>query len=209
MRYEGNQSVSHVLSWLASQNCVVTSRAYQYFHLRVLRLMSLDQAEKLGVDVDLLRAIRTRLKIPVDPRRVGSTLAKPIKRFDLRHRQRRIQIGPEVKRPVVVPPPKSPRRGATESDSMQLAPAGLVPAEAADEYVFRGDPEKLATLSRQDWVHVNKEARRKLLKISRHVWPNQNGTVFHLHTRKEYTREELAKDFGLTAAEAESCYQTF
>ena len=210
MRYEQRKSVPEVLAWLAAHGCVINKRSYQLFHWRVLRLMSLEQAQELGVDVDLLRAIRVRLKLPVDPRRIGSAFAKSIRRFDPRHRHRKIQVGPKPKRvPLAMSPKPSHQPVGAPADSAQFPRAGLIPSgDATEEYVFRGDPAKPETLSRQDWSEINKVARKKLLRINRQIWPNQSGTVFHFRTRQQYTREHLI-GLGLSSNEAESCFQTF
>ena len=72
----------------------------------------------------------------------------------------------------------------------------------------RGDVTDFRSLSRNDWKIINGIARGKLRLIDRKVYPNQSGRVFHLYTRAEYSRENLMKQFGLTPAEAESCFLT-
>ena len=170
--------------------------------------MSLDQAKKLGVDVDLLRAIRVRLKLPADPRRARSTLGKPITRFDSRHRQRRLQTVPKAKRLPLAP--AQPTRQDRSSDvNHQQSLVGIAPTpEKTGTAKILGNVENLNSLFRNDWKIINEIARSKLRALDRKVYPNWKGRVFHLTTRVEYTREDLMKQFGLTRAEAESCFLT-
>ena len=206
LRYVERKSVAEVIAWLAEQKCTISSRSYYDFMARVLRLMPLEQAEKLGVDVPLLRAVRVRLKYPVDPRRSTALGSKRVKRFYSRHRQRRLQTVPKAKR---VPPPARTVCPERASDPAQLPLAGIAPSPVQPGMEqITGDVNNFKSLSRQDWIIVNGMARGKLRVIDRRVYPNWQGRVFHLSTRVDYTREDLIKQFGLTPAEAESCFLT-
>ena len=206
MRYEERKPVVIVLKWLEQQSCPIAFRSYKDFMGRVLRLMSLARAEALGVDVDLLRAVRVRLKLPLDPRRVRSTLGKPLTRFDSRHRSRRLQILPKAKRPVLVA--RSVGKRDRIGDPRPLSPSGFAPVPETPSERLTGDPSNLKSLTLADWRIINKAARLKLLQRERKIESNWEGRVFHRTTHQQYTRQELMAQFGLSVAEAESCYLT-
>ena len=100
-------------------------------------------------------------------------------------------------------------RRQTRADLAQPPLLGIeaeAPAPAPQQ--LRGDPSRPETLRFGDWKIINQQAKAKLAKQTRHIFTNDNGTVFHLKTRKQYTAEDLVAEFGLTAVEARSCFLT-
>ena len=206
MRYRDNKPVAAVLAWLKDQNCVISRGSYQEFMARVLHVLSLEQAREFGVDIELLRAIRVRYKLPVDPRRARKAIGKPAPRHNSRAKRRKIGL-------LHKPKPIPPRTTANVRQTPTVDPAktpfhGIEAKVAAPTAKLHGDPSKPKTLRYRDWKIINEEARTKIAKQSRHIFTNDAGTVSNFRTRKQYTEEDLMAEFGLTPAEARSCFLT-
>ena len=205
MRYRENLSVSRVLEWLKEQNCPISLRTYHEFITRVLYRLALDHAKELGVDVDLLRAVRVRYKLPVEPQRVRGVISKQRPPHNSRAKRRKIGL-PRKPKLAVNPPTVANVGRPTRADAAQLPLLGL-DADTAPPQI-RGDVSRPETLRYSDWQIINESARSKLAKQSRQVMTNDAGTVYHLRTGKQYTEEDLVREFGLTPTEAQSCFLT-
>ena len=68
-RYIENTAVKEVLAWLAEQNAGCSRQTYQIFIRRLLVHLPDAQAEKLGIELPVLHAIRRRLRLPLEGRR--------------------------------------------------------------------------------------------------------------------------------------------
>ncbi len=201
MRYQENRTVREVLGWLRDQDCPISRYSYQEFMRRVLRLLPVEQARDLGVDVEILRTIRVRLKMPINPRRARSTTIKPLPRHNARTRRRPIVPRPKNQpRPV---PPRTPHRSSVPpaKTALALVVEPLLPPK------MRGTPEDPQGYG--DWKIINDMARKKVFAKDRSMMLNYMGTVTHTKTRHEWTQAELEVHFGLTPNEAESCFMTF
>ena len=204
MRYTDKKSVTQVLSWLAERGVVTSRESYQTFLRRVLNLLPDNKARELLVDLQLLRAVRRRLKLPIAPAPGRLLPIKAVKSFHARSRQRRVA---PVKKPKPVRAPLArPVRKSPVVEADQLPLVGIV-APPTDAPRMRGTPEKPEGYG--DWKILNEIARKKVFRKDRQMMLNMQGTVLHLKTREEYTPERLMEDFGLTATEAQSCFMTF
>ncbi len=192
------KTVDNVREWLKKQNCPISVRGFDQFMRRVLRLVTMAQARRRGVDVDLLRAVRIRYQMPVDPRRTRALLGR---RRPAHHaRARRWPIAPRSEKP---PPPPRSARPRPISPVEVVAPSVVEPPPPK----MRGTPE--APQGYGDWKIINDMARKKVFAKDRSMLLNHWGTVIHIKTRYDYTQDELERDFGLTPNEAESCFMTF
>lgn len=209
MRYKDNKRVEDVREHLRGIGVETSAQNFHDFLRRVLYLLPHAEALRLRVDVALLRAVRVRLKIPTDPKGVRMVVGRTTRRHDSRRRRRRLQVGRKPKPPAPPPAlPRAPRRERVD-DSGQL-PLGItpVPPTSPELTPLQGSEADPKTLTRQDWQVLNRRARLKL-RVDRKVLPNYQGTVIHLATRDTFTAQELIERYGLTPAEAQSCFQTF
>ena len=195
-----------VLAWLKEQDCAISRGSYHEFMARVLHLLPLEQAREMGVEVELLRAVRVRYKLLVDPKRARRVIGKPAPRHFSRAKRRKIGL-PRKPRPAPDPHAVSNVPRQSWSDGAQQPFLGIE-AEASARPRFLGDPSKPETLRYADWKIINEEARTKIAKQSRQILTNDAGTVFSFKTGKQYTEEDLMREFGLTLAEAQSCFLT-
>lgn len=141
MRYQQGKSVREVLAWLELQGVPTIRRNYHRLMLRVFLLLPLDQARELGVDEGLLRAVRTRYKLPVDPGGRRAPTVKKAPRRDYRQRQRRILADPRPKRaspPALEPHMKSERFERPGTTASVFSPGISSMALASG---MRGTPE--------------------------------------------------------------------
>ncbi len=198
MRYKEQKSVVQVVDWLKDKQCEVTGRAYHGFMLRVLRLMPLKQAEALGVDPSLLRAIRIRLKLPLDPKGKRVAVGKGTERYD--HRRRRRRLASEPKSRPSAPPPTRPRR-------VKVSPVGQMPLTGILE-TTDAEISAFQRFNRAQLREVNEQATAKVRAMSLEVYTNVDGRCFHIKTKREYTPEELQSKFSLSYAEAQSLFKT-
>ena len=205
MRYAEDNSVRTVLAWLKEQGCEITDRGFHGFMSRVLHLLPLEQARQLGVDVDFLRAVRVRYRLPVDPKRARRVKGKPAPRHFSRSKRRKIGL-PRKPKPAPVPTTASVRQ-TPGVDAARPPVAGIQIEVATPARKLHGNPSKPDTLRYGDWKIINEEARTKIAKQSRQIWFDA-GTVSNFKTRKQYTQEDLVKEFGLTPVEAQSCFLT-
>lgn len=203
MRYTEKKSVSQVLAWLSERGIATSRESYQTFLRRVLNLLPDDKAKELQVDLELLRAVRRRLKLPLAPASGRLMPVKAVKSFHSRSRQRR--VGAPRKARSVRPPLARPARRPVVEDN-QLPLAGIV-APPGEPPKMRGSMERPEGYG--DWKIVNEIARKKVFKKNRQMMLNMQGTVIHLKTREEYSPERLMAEFDLTAPEAQSCFMTF
>ena len=205
MRYAENNPVKTVLAWLKEQGCVITDRGFHGYMARVLHRLPLDQARQLGVDVDLLRAVRVRYKLPVDPKRTRRVMGKPAPRHYSRAKRRKIGLPRKSKR---APAPAAASVRQTPSvDAARPPVLGIQIEVATPAPKLHGDPLKPEILRYGDWKIINKEAKAKIAKQSRQIWFDA-GTVSNFKTRKQYTEADLMAEFGLTPVEAQSCFLT-
>ncbi len=204
MRYQENNPVKVVLEWLRKQNCQITIRGYDQFLRRVLRLMPIKQAHELGVDVDLLRAIRIRYRLPVDPKGVRVALGKRRPAHHARARRRRIAPRPK-ERPQPLEP-RLARRPVMAVVGTATTERSPIAAAAPPVQKLRGTMDNPHN---NDWMLINEMARQKLYDQDKRVMINDVGLVIHMSTRHEYTVKELVEQFGLHENEAESCFMTF
>ena len=63
-------------------------------------------------------------------------------------------------------------------------------------------------LHRTQIAEINREAVRKIRAVNRDMITNDRGRSYNLRTRDDYTPEDLQQKFGLTYAEAQSCFLT-
>lgn len=203
MRYREKKSVADVIAWLSSQGVTTSRESYQTFLRRVLNLLPDDKAKDLKVDLELLRAVRRRLKLPLAPSSGRALTVKAVRAFNARSRQRRVAPVKKPK-PVRAPLARPSRKPVLEADQLPLAGMVSPPSEPPK---MRGTPDSPQGYA--DWKIVNEIARKKVFKKDRQIMLNMQGTVLHLKTREEYTPERLMADFGLTANEAQSCFMTF
>ena len=212
MRYVENTSVEKVLAWIAEQGVSIARRTYQDFITRVLHLMPLAQAKDLGVNPELLKAIRVRYKLPVDPRRARVVVDKKAPWHNHRQRRRPIHVGPKPKRVAAaklapVAPARPQKRDRLDANQFPLPGMVGLPPDAKQYPLMTGTPEKPAGYG--DWKIINAMARDKLYALDRKVMPNYESGVIHIRTRKQYNPEELVALFNLTPNEAQSCYMSF
>lgn len=207
MRYQENRTVKYVLAWLLEQNCAISRRSYHEFMLRVLRVLPLEQAREFGVSADLLRAIRVRYQMPVDPKGVRAGAGKSTPRHDSRARRRRIL--PVRKAQLARVSSAHVLRGEAHPAAAvaPLSSAGMVSPPGQAE-----PPKMLGTMEnpvgQSDWIIINKIARDKVFAKDRLMTLNDRGRARSMRTGRDYTEEELMKEFGLTEIEAISCFQT-
>ena len=207
-RYQGNQSVDKFLEWLKQHGCSISRRSYHEFVHRVLCLMSMKQARDLGVDVELLRAVRVRGKLPIDPKGVRAVTGKPTPRHDSRARRRRILPRRESRLVGKSLGHSTPKKNPPAATSASTPPREIeLPTKQSEAPKMRGTPED--PQGHGDWKIINDMARKKVFSKDRSVMLNYQGTVLHTKTRHEYTQAELEAQFGLTPNEAESCFMTF
>ena len=207
MRYAEKKTVRTVLDWLKEQNCKIAPRSYHRYMLRVMRSMRLQQASNLGVDVELLRAIRVRYKLAVDPKRVRGAGAKLPAHHVRAHRRR---IFPRSEPKPISTPKEAPKR------TIPPAVATLTPTlrTAMASTLSQNEPPKMQgtaenPLGHGDWRIINESAREKVFALDKMVHLNLKGRVIHGRTRREFTKDELESEFALTPNEAESCFMTF
>ena len=205
MRYRENKPVAAVLVWLKEQSCMISRTSYHEFMARVLHMLSLDQARELGVDVELLRAVRVRYKLLVDPKRTRRVTGKPVPRHNVRAKRRTIGLSGKPK--DTLPHATANVRQTPRVDPAKTPFHGIEAKVAAPSAKLHGDPTKPDTLRYGDWKIINEQAKAKLAKQNRQIWTDA-GTVFNFRTGKQYTEEDLMREFGLTPAEAQSCFLT-
>ena len=185
---------------LVDDGVKISLKRLQEFVHRLLHLIRVEQATRIGLNWDLLTIIRHRYKLPTEPR-AGKTVAiKPDRKFDVRHRYRRqITLEPKTKqaaKPVVRPRPSH----APTKDQPLLT--GVVSEPSREELAA------FQKLSRFELAAVNKEAIRKIRAINRNMMTNIRGTCFDIRTWEDYSEDDLQRKFGLTYAEARSCFLT-
>lgn len=206
MRYTDKKSVASVLEWLVGQGVTTSRDSYQMYLRRVLNLLPDDKASAMKVDLELLRAIRRRLRLPLAPPAGRALTVKAVKSFNARSRQRRIAPVKKAKS-VRAPLARSTKRPRFEADQLPLAGIVATSSPVSLAAKMRGTPE--APQGYGDWKIINEIAREKLMLLDRHLYPNMEGTVIHLKTRKLYSEEELVTIYKLTPTEAQSCFMTF
>ncbi len=200
-RFVEAQSFPKLIKSLAQDGIATSGGRLKEFVRRVLCVVGPAQAARIGANQGLLVVVRRRLGLPLEPRGRKIAAVRSRKRFDPRNRRRRrIRIGPNPGRPAA---PSPRHRDPVSSLKDQPVSTGIVPeALPAEVFAF----EKLGRL---ELAALNQEAIRKIRLISRHVVTNVRGTCLNIRTREDYGAEDLQQEFGLTYAEARSCYLTF
>lgn len=194
--------------WLGEQGIIVTRRAYHLFFKRVLRVMPVAMAKTAGVDVALLRAVRVRHKLPLDPSGARVVSTKKAVRHDSPKRRRPITAEPRPKRPKALPTAAhSPRGDYLNANQLTPVKAIVTAPVAKDAPAMRGTAE--APIGYADWNIVNGMATDKLAAKNRSVLANYQGRVINIKTKQDYTEEDLVSLFELTPTEAQSCFRSF
>lgn len=199
-RYVDKEPVSAVLGWLEGQGCQISPRSYHECLTRVLVRLPLAQAQTLGVEVALLRAIRVRLQLPTESRRTGSPAKRVVPRHDSRHRRRPLALATKPK-PAVT----KVRAASTPEREPSVLPEakGSAGSEPSQE-----EREAVRKLTREEFIALHKGAKKKIRALNRNMATNLRGCCRDLATLDEYYHaEELQSAFGLTYAEAWSCFQ--
>ena len=207
MRYTDKKPVDQVLAWLAERGVPSGRQTFQTFLRRMLNLMSDAKANQIGVDLELLRAVRRRLQLPISPAPGRVRPLKAMLAFNSRSRRRRVNVAKKIKRPPPVPPTHPSRQEKHEFAQLPRPGLDALPEIEAPYAKLRGTPDKPSGFG--DYRIINEVARAKLAKINRWVWPNQQGDTINIRTRHEYTAEELVEQFGLSPTEAQTCFMSF
>ena len=138
MRYTDKKSVMQVLSWLAERGVATSRESYQTFLRRVLNLLPDDKARELLVDLQLLRAVRRRLKLPLAPAPGRLLPIKAVKSFHARSRQLPL-VG------IVAPPTDAPRMRGTPEKPEGYGDWKII-NEIARKKVFRKDRQMMLNM---------------------------------------------------------------
>ena len=202
MRYVEKRGVAEVLLWLSEQGIACSDSNFHKQLGRILKKLPDDEAERVGVDLDLLRAVRRRLRMPLRPRgpRAGTI---PIRRFFSGSIERRVW----VKSPMSAPSLPSPR-SATQPPPLTPShngqhPNGTRPAASRAPVIA---PDPLAPpKTLDDWRAVQ---ARAVKKIPTNIMNNWHGTVVDMDTDRSLNQAELMERFRLTEHEAESLFLT-
>lgn len=196
MRYCRKSSVDQVQDHLASIGVICHVSALHNFIRRVLTMFPADLSAIHQVDVRLLKAVRRRLRMPLQPpRRRQNTARKALPRFAC-------VGGPAPVRPRG--PAKTRSTSSKQSfehrdplgQKSALAPAAVRTCEEA--LPASGEP----TLSQWKAISI-----RALAKLPDHVCP-WNGDVFDTRSRRPISESSLVADYRLSQQEAKSLFLT-
>lgn len=202
MRYQEKTGVEEVRAWLGMQNAACARKTLQKHLHRVLTRLDDRQAAALGVDLGLLRAVRRRLGLPLNPTDAPKAAPGSLARFDARGRQR----GVWVRRRPEVPAAASPTTPAVLPGAAAVVKTGRATAGPAAQPVVaaEGGPAPRPRRLHQ-WHEVHRQA---IAKLPSTILPNWHGTVMDMETDQELTAGQLRDRFGLSPVEAESLFLT-
>lgn len=206
-RYQQKRTVEDVLTGLSERGIKCKAASYHECLSKVLKRLSDDQATELGVDLPLLRAVRGRLGLPTGPSNARNSSRQSAGRFHARGQQRPVWVHRRARLPSAPPTASPPPVGPTPTPAVRLPVAPPLSAAASVP-----TPNKIAVAGQeptyQEWHTINAGAVEKISAATHDVLTNWHGTVVHLPTKREFTVEELMREFDLTDLEARSLFLT-
>ena len=114
---------------------------------------------------------------------------------------RRTSVGPSNRPSTTVILVTRPQKVGDRLKDQPLVTGTLLEPTAEEVSAFH-------RLHRTQIAEINREAVRKIRAVNRDMITNDRGRSYNLRTRDDYTPEDLQQKFGLTYAEAQSCFLT-